>query len=352
LRRITACFLLSVLAIGSLNAFGSAPAALPGGAKVQTYKGELNFAIHMAWVPGTKRIFFTQKNGAIRVIIDRTLYATPCRVLDVDDSGEGGALGIALHPKFKENHYLYVYWTKRAPKENRVTRFTVKNNRCTDPKTIVKGIRADGLYHHGGQIEFMNGKLFISVGEAHDPGEAQKKNNRLGKILRVWPSGRVPDGNPFGANNPVWSYGHRNPFGLAYSPATGRLYSTENGPSCDDELNVISRGRNYGWGDSYLCGTAGVGTNPKPPIRRWSQPPVVTDPSWYEGTYGALSGSLYMGTYETGALYRFDLNADGTVITSESVIHTDGEGIVDVAKGPGGWLYYVTPLAIKRIVKS
>jgi aldose sugar dehydrogenase len=348
---LTRILVLLAACATAVATLASPAAALPDNAQVQTYKDDLDFPVDMAWVPGTKKIFFTEKNtGKIRVLVDRKLKNRACRNLDVDSAGEGGALGIALHPNFKDNHYLYVYWTSRSPLENRVTRFTVEENVCRDKEHIVKGIRANGEYHHGGQLEFAQGKLFVSVGEAHDPAEAQDTSNRLGKILRLNPDGGVPDGNPF--NNEVWSYGHRNPFGLTHKPGTSKIYSTENGPNCDDELNHIKKGRNYGWGSGYVCGTAGVGTNPKPPIKRWSNIIVPTDPWWYRGAFGAMSGSLYVGAFGTNDLWRFNLNKRGTRVKNANATHTAPDGIVDVAKGPGGWLYYMTADGIRRIVKT
>ena len=348
MKRVFACLAFAVIAA----ALPVPAQALPDNAEVQTYKGNLDFPVDMAWEPGTKRIFFTEKNtGKIRILVRGNLKATPCKNLDVDSSGEGGALGLVLHPNFKDNHYLYVYWTSRDPLENRVTRFTVQENRCRDGEHILKGIRANGQYHHGGQLEFVQGKLFVSVGEAHDPAEAQDTSSRLGKILRVTPSGGVPDGNPF--NNPVWSYGHRNPFGLTHKPGTSKIYSTENGPSCNDELNHIKEGRNYGWGPSFNCpNTDGDGPNPKTPIKRWSSIVVPTDPWWYRGAFGAMSGSLYVGTFGSADLWRFNLNDRGTKVKNANVVHQAPGGILDVAKGPGGWLYYLTDSSIRRIIKN
>jgi glucose/arabinose dehydrogenase len=319
---------------------------------VQTYKSNLDFPIDMAWVKGTKKIFFTEKNtGKIRVMKGRRLLNNPCRNLDVNGAGERGALGIALHPNFKENHWLYVFYTNASPLEHRVTRFKVEQNHCGDKKHIVKGLNASSSgYHNGGQLEFVKGKLFVSTGDAHNSALAQVTGNRLGKILRYKPNGDVPNGNPFGNNNPVWAYGIRNPFGLTHKPGSGDIYETQNGPSCDDELNHIKKGRNYGWGPGYQCGTKGVGPNPKGPIKRWSDIVVPTDPVFYRGKLDHLSNRLYVGDYGTGRLHRFVLNADGSDVRRHSVIH-NGPSIVDVAKGPGGWLYFMTPNAIKRITR-
>jgi glucose/arabinose dehydrogenase len=325
--------------------------ALPNGTAVQTYKSGLNFPIDMAWVKGTKRIFFTEKSGAIRVMVGKRLLSTPCVTLDVNSEGESGALGIALHPHFKSNHKLYVFYSNASPHENRVSSFVVDNNRCTQQDNVVTGLNASSGYHNGGQIEFVNGKLFVSTGEDHSPAQAQSTTNRLGKILRYNPDGTVPNDNPFGASNPVWSYGHRNPFGLAHKPGTGKIYSSENGPDCDDELNYIRRGRNYGWGANYQCGTAGRGTNPKAPIVRWSSIIVPTDPTWYKGKLAALNG-LLMGDYGNGDIHRFVMNTAKTRVRRDRIVYNGSDGIVDVSKGPGGWLYFLTNNAMKRIVKT
>lgn len=334
---------------GSIALAGALPShALPEGTKVETYKGELSFPIDLAWVKGTNKVFFTEKSGAIRVMKGKTLLARPCVTLPVNDEGERGALGLALHPKFKKNHRLYVYYTNASPLENRVDRFVVRNNRCVKQKRIVPGMRVEASNHNGGHLEFVRGKLFVSTGENAVPSKAQDKGDRLGKILRYNSDGSVPRrGNPFG--NAVWSYGHRNPFGLAHKPGTGKIYSSENGPSCDDELNLIKKGGNFGWGDGYECGTAGVGPNPIGPIIRWSSVIVPTDPGWYAGRMKALKGSLYMGDGD-GRLHRFVMNQRGTKVKEDRIIHRAGGLITDASPGPGGWLYFLTSSGIFRIV--
>ena len=329
----------------------TAARALPSGTEVQTYEGNVAFPIDMAWVKGTKKIFFTEKNtGRVRVMVGRRLLATPCVDLAVDESGESGALGIELHPNYKENHFLYVYYTNASPLENRVTRFVVRKNRCTKPNHIVTGLQTKGATNHnGGQLEFVDGYLFVSTGEAHRQGLAQRTDNPMGKVLRVRGNGDIPDDNPFGPNNPVWSYGHRNPFGLAHRPGTSELFETENGPNCDDELNRIYEGRNYGWGENYTCGNQ-VGLNPEPPLVRYSEVIVPTDLTWYSGRLKALRG-LLMGDFSAGRIHRFVMNDDHTAVTDDIIVYNGGEGIVDVATGPGGWVYFLTPDSIMRIVR-
>lgn len=357
MRRVIAGLVASVVVCGLF--VPSTSVALPRGTKVQIYKSGLDYPIDMAWVPGTKRVFFTEKNtGKIRIMRGRRLLSRACIRLDVASDGEQGALGLVLHPRFKRTKWLYVMYTNASPEEMRVTRFTVRENRCGSPRTIMDGVPASSGYHNGGQLAFVRNKLFVSTGENHDPASAQNTANRLGKILRYNADGSIPGDNPFsspGSPNPVWSYGHRNPFGLASRPGTRQLFETENGPTCDDELNIIKKGRNYGWGPNYdpvHCGTAGLGDNPKPPLRRWTPPIVPTDPWWYRGRMKKLSGSLYMGDYE-GTLHRFVMNDRGTRVRDRRTIYR-GAPIVDVSKGPGGWLYFITPTdgSIRRIVPN
>lgn len=339
--------LISVV-VGAALLIPAPTSALPKGAKASRYASGFNAAIDAAWVPGTKTIFVTEKNGKIRIVKGGRLLSKPCTTIDVNQNGERGLLGIALDSKFKRNKRLYVYYTNAQPLDNRVARYVVKKNRCTNRKVILKDLDASSSgYHNGGQIEFVKGKLFVAVGDAHSPAMAQNTAIPEGKILRINPDGSAPSSNPFG--NKVWSYGHRNPFGLTHKPGTSKIYSSENGPQCDDEMNHIRKGRNYGWGSGYECGTAGVGPNATGPIRRWSSIIVPTDPVWYNGRAKSLNNDLYVGAYGGGELHRLVMNAKGTAVKKDRVIHRADAGIVDVSKGPGGWLYYLTMGALYRI---
>jgi glucose/arabinose dehydrogenase len=328
--------------------------SLPRGHEARIYKRDLNFPVDMAWIKGTETIFFTEKaSGKIRVLTGRRLLARACADLDVNSSGERGTLGIVLDPRFRSNRFLYVYYTNRSPLQNRVTRFEVRRNRCRRPRHIIH-IPSPSTIHQGGQLEFMHGKLFVTVGDGGNAGNAQSLDTRLGKILRYNRNGSIPRGNPFsrpGHRSPIWSYGHRNPFGLDRRPGTSKLYSSENGPHCDDEINLIVKGRNYGWGDGYTCGTAGVGSNPKPPLFRWSNPVAPTDVTWYEGELRALSGSLYVGDFNNHRLHRFIFNRRGTRVRRHRAVYQSCCQISDVMEGPGGYLYFSTLATIRRIVR-
>lgn len=328
--------------------------SLPRSLEVRIYKRSLSFPVDMASIQGSETMFFTEKHsGKIRVLVGRKLLRRACADLDVNSSGERGALGIALDPRFRTNRFLYVYYTNRSPLQNRVTRFTVRRNRCRRPRHIIR-LPSPSTIHQGGQLDFMHGKLFVTVGDGGNAANAQSLNTRLGKVLRYNRDGSVPRNNPFSRprrRSAIWSYGHRNPFGLDRRPGTARLYSSENGPHCDDELNLIVRGRNYGWGGGYRCGTAGVGRNPKPPLFRWSRPVAPTDVTWYEGRLRRLSGSLFVGDFNNAVLHRFIFNRRGTRVRTHRRAHRTCCQISDVMEGPRGYLYFSTIQDIRRIVR-
>jgi aldose sugar dehydrogenase len=327
--------------------------SLPRRAQVRTWKGNLDFPVDMAWERGTNRIFFTEKNtGKVRVLIGRRLLRRACVNLDVSNAGERGALGITLHPRFKRNRFLYVFYTNRRPLQNRVTRFTVENNRCRRPRHILRGLSVRGSsIHNAGQLQFVGRKLFVTTGDASDPSVSQNRSLRLGKILRLNPNGTIPDDNPFG-NSPVWAYGFRNPFGITRKPGTRQVFVTDNGPQCDDKLFRARRRRNHGWGPNYSCGNP-VGPNPVRPLINWGAQRIApTNVVFYRGRFRAMSGSLYLGDWNTGSLRRITVNDAGSRVVRRRVAFRARRPILSVDKGPGGWLYFLTNRAIRRIVRE
>lgn len=349
IKRVAAISLVAALLISLTSAPVS---AAPEGTIVQTYEKLPEFPVDMAWVPGTETIYYTEKDtGKIRVLRRGTLLARACRNLSVNYGGEQGALGIALHPDFANNKFLYVYFSSKPGGDNRIARFTVVRRKCTNMRVIFDGI-PDKVVHNGGQLEFQDGHLFVTTGDAENPAASQNQRSLAGKVLRLKPNGSIPDDNPFQfptGHPAVWSYGHRNGFGLAARPNTGQLFQSENGPGCDDELNAIVAGANYGWGADYDCDGPAVGINPVPPLRSWSPTIAPTDMTWYEGRVDALRGGLLMSDYNDGNIHRFTLNKAGTAIIDESIVHDTNTSLMDVEKGPGGWVYFLTPGAIRRI---
>lgn len=194
------------------------------------------------------RIFVSEKRGSIRVVDNGTLLTEPVGDIKAENIGDAGLLGLTLHPNFTQNHLFYVYYTysNSTGLFNKVLMLTESNNRIIDSKTILDGIPGDE-YRDGGRIKFgPDGKLYVSTGDASIPELSQNLDSLAGKILRTNEDGTIPQDNPF-SNSPVYAYGFRNVQGLAWAPNSGALYSSDQGGAGNDEINLISPGKNYGW---------------------------------------------------------------------------------------------------------
>jgi glucose/arabinose dehydrogenase len=218
------------------------------------------------------------------------------KIPGVKPEGEGGLMGVAVSPTYAQDHYIYVHFT--AADDNRVVRFTY-NTTLGAPHPIVTGI-PKGSNHNGGRIAFGPDRLlYIATGETYRTQLAQDKNSLGGKILRVTPEGRPAPGNPFG--NRVWTWGHRNVQGLAWDDHE-RLYATEFGQDTYDEINLIQKGKNYGWPE-----VEGVGNKPRytDPLLTWS-----TDESSPSGL-AYSRGSLWAAALRGARLWQIPLSEDG-----------------------------------------
>src|SRR3989344_1182867 len=200
----------------------------------------------IAFLPSGELLVTERSGTLLRIGDDQKKY----EIEGVHHRGEGGLLGIALHPDFERNKLLYLYLTTKdgGGVSNRIERYRYHDDELTERLEILSGIPGS-LYHDGGPIAFgPEGFLYITTGDAGEAQNAQEKNSFAGKILRIEDDGTIPADNPFG--NVVYSYGHRNPQGLTWDDQ-GRLWSTEHGrsglQSGYDELNLIEKGKNYGW---------------------------------------------------------------------------------------------------------
>jgi glucose/arabinose dehydrogenase len=296
------------------------------------------------------RIFISERDGRIRVIERNQLQPEPWMTLEVAATGEAGLLGLALDPQFAQNRFVYVAFTYRTgvlTLRNRLVRLREdgKTGKGVLDKILIDDV-AGANNHDGGRVKFgPDGKLYWTMGDAQTTRYSQDLKSLNGKILRLNSDGRVPADNPF-PNSYVYSYGHRNPQGIAWQPSTGRLYSTEHGPSgfqgcCRDEINFIEPGKNYGW-------PATRGDEIKPGM----VPPVIqagTNETWAPAgaafaSQGPWAGSLLFTGLRGQTLYRvvFDPNDPNKVRTLERHFFRRFGRLRDVAEGPDKALYLLT----------
>src|SRR5712691_12968140 len=216
--------------------------------KLTTYTAA-DFATALAWAPD-QRLFYAERSGTIRTFdgTTRRVFATVSTSIE----GERGLLGLALSPAFDKDHFVYAFYSRSDdPMRQRVVRWLDRSGVGTSLTILIDNLPAGSdCCHKGGRLAFgRDGKLYVTPGENHVASAAQNASDLRGKILRYNPDGTVPTDNPFGAGNPVWAIGLRNPFGLAFSP-DGKLLVTDNGPSGDagtpgsgwDEVDLVVRG--------------------------------------------------------------------------------------------------------------
>jgi glucose/arabinose dehydrogenase len=290
---------------------------------------DLGFATNVAVAPDGRMFVAEKDRGEILDVVDGRVRDEPFAVLPVTGGGETGLLGLALHPDFPDEPWLYAYFSDSTDGMNRIVRMRADEESAGPPQEILTLLPTANGYHNGGDMAFgPDGKLYVAVGEVHEADRAQDPNDLGGKILRLNPDGSVPEDNPFGPDNPAFAMGIRNSFGLCFDPEGGDLWETENGPDRFDEVNRIGAGGNYGWPTQL-----GPGGEPT------FIDPVLAYETVIVPTGCAVSdGRLWFGTYG-GDLHEVEIDdrppADSVVVTFPS-------GITDVARASDGALYVVT----------
>lgn len=297
-----------------------------------------------------ERILVTERPGQIRIVEHGTLREKPLHVFsEVIEQGEDGLMSLALDPAYPENHFLYaaVAYSDGSALWVKVMRFIDAGDTLESPFVVIDRIPA-AQYHSGCRIAFgLDGKLYISTGDATDKRLAQEIGSLAGKILRINADGTIPPDNPF-PGSAIWSYGHRNPQGLAWHPDNTLLYETEHGPSIidgpagGDEVNVIERGGNYGWPIvSHEKNREGMIA----PILTYTPAEAPSSLMIYSGrVFPEWRGDLFFGALKGEGLMRIRLDAnDPKKVASYGKLREVSLGrIRAVVEGPDGNIYFTT----------
>ena len=319
--------------------------------KVEVVASGLEVPWAFAWLPGGDMLF-TERPGRVRIIEKGKLRSEPVfTVPDVEPSGESGLMDITLHPAFTSNGFIYLgYSYNQDGKHVKVVRYKYADGKFTEPKTIVDNIPGTAL-HAGMRCRFgPDGKLYVATGDSTDWNLAQKLDSIAGKILRLNDDGTVPQDNPFvgqqKARPEIWTYGNRNPQGIAWQPGTNALFETEHGPSGfegrgvgGDEVNTLDRGKNYGWPEIHH-----IQTKPgmEAPILEYTPSCAPGSAMFYNGTsLPTFKGNFFFGCLRGVRIIRVVL--DGRKVVSQENLFDGTYGrIREMEEGPDGYIYFST----------
>jgi glucose/arabinose dehydrogenase len=271
---------------------------------------------------------------------------------NVSTVGERGVLGVTLDPNFRTSPWVYVYYSKitRSGVRNRIVRLFRNSNGSFVLQQLL--VIPSGSIHNGGKMKFsFDGKLWVVAGETGRSNLAQDKTSLAGKVLHIFKTGGIPPGNPFGTA--VFSYGLRNSFGFTFDPATRYLWETENGPECNDEINIIVKAGNFGWGSNQSCPhTNNSGPYPRQLPKALYNPTIAPTGAAFCTSCGlgpSIEGNLLFGSWKDQAVRALQLSPDRKSVASSTVIYTHTSGILDLEAGSGA-VYFSSPDGIYKLV--
>ncbi|GJQ21875.1 MAG: hypothetical protein HBSIN02_22300 [Bacteroidia bacterium] len=295
-------------------------------------------------------MYFTERSGKLSVLRPGKQQADLiAEIPDVIHQGEGGLMGLALHPQFKANRLLYISYTFRlkAGLANKVDRFELRNGRLQGRKTIVPYLPGSSV-HNGCRLKFgPDGKLYVTTGDAADREIAQDPGSLGGKILRLNDDGSIPADNP-SPGSPLYALGFRNPQGIDWHPLSGLLFETEHGPSGfdgpggGDEVNIVDPGRNYGW---PVIHHREMKEGYESPLLEYTPAVAPASGMFYRGTaFPGFRNSFFFGCLRGARIQRVVLDPGNPRIVKfeESLLKGEFGRIREVAEGPDGFIYFST----------
>jgi glucose/arabinose dehydrogenase len=363
---LTASFLIVTGTRGENSSFASSAGQLD----VQTVASGLVNPWSLAFLPDG-RMLVTERPGRMRLVTAEGQLSPPLKgVPEVFASGQGGLLDVVIDKSYPQNKTIYFCFAERTGGGGRTAVARAKlndgNGRLDDVRIIFRqeGPLSSGNHYGCRIVQASDDNLFVTLGEhANYRDEAQNLGNHLGKLIRIAPDGSVPTDNPFvgraNAKPEIWSYGHRNEQGLAINPASGDLWEIEHGPRGGDEVNIISKAKNYGWpvigyGIDY-SGARIHGSTAKDgmeqPIKYWVPSIAPSGMAFYTAKlFPKWAGSLFTGALAGKMLVRLSLNGN-TVTGEERLLQNLNERIRDVRQGPDGALWLLTDNSAGRILR-
>jgi glucose/arabinose dehydrogenase len=366
-------------AAGNRSAWSSAVVRFGGSGTVNP-----GFALDQAWVTGLTdatalaqapdgRLFVAQQGGALRVVKDGVLLAAPFHTFTVDPDGERGLIGVALHPDFANNGFVYVHYTSPAGgAHNRISRLVAAGS--GDTSTGTESVLVDlpalsaATNHNGGAIHFgADGKLYVGVGDNHQGSKAPDLSDPFGKLLRFNDDGGIPTDNPHyttqaGIARAVWAHGLRNPFTFAVQPGTGRIHINDVGEDGWEEVNLAQAGAHYGWPSTEGPTTSAGIASPLFAYRHSDASPAGSGPGGFFTGFSIAGGAFYPAAGPFPAAYhgqyffadfvsRFVARLDPASGQSSVLAHLAGNP-VDMLAGADGALYVLTRGTVVRIVAT
>ncbi|MDZ4194711.1 PQQ-dependent sugar dehydrogenase [Ectopseudomonas chengduensis] len=334
-----------------------------GPVTLQTIADGLTSPWAVAFLPDAQGYLVTERPGTLRrVSADGQVSAPLSGVPEVFAVGQGGLLDIALSPDFAEDSLVYLSYAEEG---DGAAGTAVGRGKLSADATALEDFevifrqqpKLSSGTHFGSRLVFdRDGHLFIALGDNNNRPTAQDLDKLQGKVVRIFPDGRIPEDNPFisrdGAREEIWSYGHRNQQGAALNPWSGRLWTHEHGPRGGDEINIPEAGKNYGWplathGVNYSMlaipeakGKTVAGT--EPPHHVWEKSPAISGMAFYDAErFPAWQHNLFIGALSGQALIRLQLDGD-KVVHEERLLESLNARVRDVRQGPDGYIYVLT----------
>ncbi|MEQ6331551.1 PQQ-dependent sugar dehydrogenase [Pseudomonas chengduensis] len=317
----------------------------------------------VAFLPDGQDYLVSERPGALRRVSAEGEVSQPLRgVPNVFAVGQGGLLDVVLSPDFAEDRLVYLSYAEEG---DGAAGTAVGRGKLSADATALEGFevvfrqqpKLSSGTHFGSRLVFdRDGHLFIALGDNNNRPTAQDLDKLQGKLVRIFPDGRIPEDNPFvsrdGAREEIWSYGHRNQQGAALNPWSGRLWTHEHGPRGGDEINVPEAGKNYGWplathGVNYSMlaipeakGKTVAGT--EPPHHVWEKSPAISGMAFYDAErFPAWQHNLFIGALSGQALIRLQLDGD-KIVHEERLLQSLNARVRDVRQGPDGYIYVLT----------